>query len=129
MKSKYNQFKQLVITLVNNFKQEFENTEFDDFPEFMETNVILDLNEGYNDDSDYKSDDEGTYQGDMAFEEYVKFKRNYVKKVELLVVIMTRKMKIGKILTMMITMMKTMVIVMMEIVTDILKRFIKNLRK
>ena len=79
VKSKYNQFKQLIITLVNNFKQEFENTEFDDFPEFMETNVILDLNEGYNDDSDYKSDDEGTYQGDMAFEEYIKFKKKLRK--------------------------------------------------
>ncbi|KAI5951844.1 hypothetical protein KGF54_004919 [Candida jiufengensis] len=78
--SKYQEFKHSIISLTNKFKDEFKNTEFEDFPEFMESEIILEMNQRdggqiYNDDSDYKSDTPEQFQGDMAFDDYLKFKK------------------------------------------------------
>lgn len=75
---KYQEFKSSILAMTTQFKDEFKNTEFEDFPEFMELEIILEMSGGgnktYNDDSDYQSDVEDEYQGDMAYEEYMEFK-------------------------------------------------------
>ena len=73
---KYQEFKSSILQKASIFKEDFKNTEFEDFPEFMELEIILEMSGGnkYNDDSDYQSDTADTYQGDMAYEEYLEFK-------------------------------------------------------
>ncbi|KAI5953915.1 hypothetical protein CANMA_004754 [Candida margitis] len=72
---KYQEFKSSVLQSTSKFKDEFKNTEFEDFPEFMESEIILEMSGNkYNNDSDYQSDTPDTYQGDMAYDEYVEFK-------------------------------------------------------
>lgn len=73
---KYQEFKSSILQTMSKFKEEFKNTEFEDFPEFMELEVILEMSGGnkYNNDSDYQSDTVEMCQGDMAYEEYLEFK-------------------------------------------------------
>ena len=69
----------------SNFHQDFKGTEFEDFPAFMELDVILEMAQpsagsnskanGYNDDSDYQSDNGDTYQGDMAYDDYIRLRK------------------------------------------------------
>ncbi|KAI5964643.1 uncharacterized protein KGF55_001712 [Candida pseudojiufengensis] len=79
--SKYQEFKHSILKLTSKFKDEFKNTEFDDFPEFMESEIILEMNSKnndtdkiYNDDSDYQSDTNEIH-GDMAYGEFIKLRR------------------------------------------------------
>ncbi|RCK55406.1 hypothetical protein Cantr_04017 [Candida viswanathii] len=76
---KYERFKNLMLEQVDNFRLDFKNTEFEDFPEFLETNIMLGLEE----EDKKKEINDGECQGDMNHEEYVKFKKKLRKEGEI----------------------------------------------
>ncbi|CAI5756976.1 unnamed protein product [Candida verbasci] len=82
VKLKYDQFNQSMLKYNEEFKNEFKNTDFEDFPEFLESEVILEMhkpNNTYNNDSDYENENSQSYEGDMSYSEYLKFKKQLRK--------------------------------------------------
>ncbi|KAI5957540.1 hypothetical protein KGF57_003234 [Candida theae] len=74
---KYQEFKTSILHKTAVFKDDFKNTEFEDFPEFLESEIILEMSgvkNKYGDDSDQSDDATEIYQGDMAYDEYLKFR-------------------------------------------------------
>ncbi|EER34724.1 predicted protein [Candida tropicalis MYA-3404] len=72
----YDKFKLSMLNQVETFRLDFKNSEFEDFPEFLETNVILGIEE---EEKERKRHEIGEYQGDMNYAEYMKFKKKLRK--------------------------------------------------
>ncbi|CAK9440267.1 uncharacterized protein LODBEIA_P43670 [Lodderomyces beijingensis] len=84
LKPTYERIRALMMESNVNFHSDFKGTEFEDFPEFMESDIILDMAsqphcEGNHNDNGGDHDDAGVYQGDMAYKDYVKFKKELRK--------------------------------------------------
>lgn len=80
----YNKFKNLMMDQVESFKLDFKNSEFDDFPEFIETDIILGIEQEEKEEERKKEFKTGEYQGDMNYDEYMKFKKNLRKQGNLI---------------------------------------------
>ncbi|KAI3403633.2 hypothetical protein KGF56_003560 [Candida oxycetoniae] len=74
---KYEEVKNSMMQSNIDFRHGFKDTEFEDFPEFMESEIVLNMSEEKKEKN--KCDRGGTHQGDMSYDEYVTLRKTLKK--------------------------------------------------